>query len=87
MELRLTKLHEPDRNFIIRVCMLVEDATLYVATSTIEQCEECDADIWVDQAQVTPPPPEGMTIEGEVRMCMRCTAIHAAIDNEDMQWL
>ena len=87
LPVRLTKLHEPDKNYMIRVCMLVVDATEFTATSVIEQCEECGQDIWVDVKQVVPPPPEGMTIEGEVRLCLRCTAIHAAIDDVPQKWL
>ena len=87
MDVKLTYLHEPDKNYMIRVCMLVEEALMWIPTSVIEQCEECGRDIWVDTRQVMPPPPDGMHIDGEVRLCLQCTAIHGMLDDEPMKWI
>ncbi len=84
---KLTWLHDdPSKNYMIRVCMLVQEASLHIPGSVIEQCAECDRDIWVAPNQVVPVP-EDIVIDGEVRLCLACTAIHGALDSEPMKWL
>jgi len=87
MDVKLTYLHEPDKNYMVRVCMLVEEALLTAPGSVIEQCMECDRPIWVAANQPMPDPPEGMHIDGEVRLCLQCTAVHAMLDDEPMKWI
>lgn len=87
LPVRRTELHDPDKNYMIRVCMLVEEALMFTDRSVIEQCGECGRDIWVDTQQVVPPAPDGIRIDGEVRLCLQCTAIHAAIIDGPMTWV
>lgn len=86
MDVRLTFLHDPDKDYMIRVCMTVEQALLHTPHSVMKQCEECDVDVWYDTHQVAPPTPPGFTIEREVILCLNCTAIHAMLDDEPMKW-
>lgn len=82
---RLTKLHDPDRNFLVRCCMTVAAAVIVVPGSVVRQCEECDIDIWYSPNQVLPVMP-GIDIEGEVLLCLPCTMYHQSMD-EDPKWL
>jgi hypothetical protein len=87
MDVKLKYLHDPDKNYMVRVCMLVKDALFHSPNSTIMQCEECGQDVWYDTAQVIPPHPEGIQIDGEVKLCLVCTSIHGMLDDEPMKWI
>jgi hypothetical protein len=86
MELRLQKLHDPKRDFIIRCCMYVEDADYVVVGSVVRQCEECDRDIWYATNQKTPVVP-GVVFEGEVLLCLPCVMMHQSLDPEPPKWV
>jgi len=88
MKIRLTKLHEPGKNYMIRVCMTTAEAITTVPTSVIKNCMECDTPVWYDEAQVVPSPPSDYDVEPEeILLCLTCTAIHGALDDEPMIWL
>lgn len=86
MDVKLTYLHDPDKTYMVRVCILVADAIVTSPGSVIERCAECDRPIWVDKTQFIPEP-DGVVVDGEVWLCLACTAIHAMINDEPMQWL
>lgn len=86
MDVRLTFLHDDGKDYMIRVCMGLDEALITVPGSVVRQCEECDKDVWYDTRQTAPVPPEGVTIEREVVLCLNCTAIHAVLDKEPMKW-
>jgi hypothetical protein len=86
--MRLTKLHDPSKTYLVRVCMTLEDAIWVSRYSVVRNCMECDAPIWYDTAQSMPAPPEGMNVEPEeILLCLTCTALHGSLDKEPMIWL
>jgi hypothetical protein len=86
MQLRLTKLHEEGRDFLVRVCMYVEDASWVVEGSVVRQCEECGRDVWYHEPQAIPVV-LGTTIEAEVILCLPCMVLHQALDAEPPKWI
>jgi hypothetical protein len=84
--LRLMKLHEEGREFLIRCCMFVGDGDFVTVGSVVRQCEECGRDVWYATNQVAPIVP-GKVFEGEVLLCLPCVLLHQAFDNEDPQWI
>lgn len=89
LPVRLTEIHDPDKNFLIRVCMLVEDASpgSVVAGSVVKQCQECHANVWYATQQVIPEVPDGVVVDGEIVLCMPCTLLHQIIQAEPPKWL
>lgn len=87
MEVRLKHLHDEGSNYMVRVCMFVDDSTEFVAEgSVVRQCEECDRDIWYATRQ-KPPVILGQTVDGEVVLCLPCTMLHQSLDDEPAQWI
>lgn len=86
MELKLKHIHDEGRDFIIRVCMNVEDADRLVPGSIVRQCEECGRDVWFDANQERPIVP-GVTFEAEVVLCLHCTALHQLYDSNPVLWV
>lgn len=86
MELRLKHIHDKGRDFIIRVCMYVEDADFVTEGSVVRQCGECDRDVWYATNQAVPVVP-GLVFEGEVLLCLPCTMLHQAMDVEPTKWV
>jgi hypothetical protein len=88
MDVKLKHLHEEGGDdYIIRVCMSVADALAdtVVDDSIIRQCDECGVDVWFHTKQQVPVV-LGKVFAGEVLLCMSCTVMHAALDNEPMKW-
>jgi len=86
MEMKLDYLHDPDRHFIVRLCMDVDEAKVVVPGSVVKDCEECDTAVWYDPAQEIPEPEdEDLDIEREVILCMRCGYLHMSLE-EGVEW-
>jgi hypothetical protein len=79
MELRLTFLHDPDKDFAVRICMPVRRGTLVVTGSVQKPCEECEQMVWYNTEQVLP---EEALLLPEVVLCMRCATLHMEMDDE-----
>jgi hypothetical protein len=77
-----------DRNYRIRLCMLVIDADpqWVVPGSKINLCDSCDEPIWVNEAQTIPDLPEGMPLHGDVSVCKHCAAKINERATEGVEW-
>lgn len=85
MSIRLTHIHDPEKNYLIRMCMSVEDLAKPYVPSTVKQCAECGCDVWYSEVQVVPVP-EGVVIDGEVVLCTGCTLLHQAYQEGPINW-
>jgi hypothetical protein len=86
VDLKLKHIHEEGRDFIVRVCMNVEDVDAVVLGSIVRQCDECGRSVWFDVNQIPPVVP-GVTIEGEVALCVACTVLHTLYDGTPPNWV
>ena len=85
MDVRLKFLHEDGKDYLIRICMTVDEANYVSPRSVIRQCEECDTKVWYDTQQKIPTIPDKV-LEREVILCITCAAIHGMIGDEPMKW-
>lgn len=88
IEVRLTQIHDPEKNFLIRVCMLTTDTAPGSVTpdSVVRQCAECDAKVWFATKQAIPVV-EGTRIDGEILLCLPCTLLHQMIEDHPPKWI
>lgn len=89
---RLTHLHDPARNFLVRVCATVEEdespgfgVIVPVHGSVRRACEECDAVVWYDPSQPVPVV-EDVEFEAEVLLCIGCALLHQSLDDGPIKW-
>jgi hypothetical protein len=65
-------IHDEGKNYMIRLCMLVDDAEFIIEGSKIHACDGCEALIWVKEDQVLPELPEGVELSGHLSLCPSC---------------
>lgn len=61
---------DDDRNYRIRLCMLVSEADLVMKDSKVYPCDSCDRPIWVHEAMTVPD--ADVEIHGDVKVCNQC---------------
>lgn len=86
MDYKLQHIHDPDKNFRVRVCMLVSGVPYPFPGSIQVPCDECEQPIWLDPNQKLPEPEPGTVIHGDVNLCFSCFRFHASIDDEPVTW-
>ena len=77
-------------NYRIRLCILLDENPLAGLSngSKVHPCDSCERPIWVHEAQVMPPMPEGMELTGDVSVCGPCMAhIHARAKEDEVTWI
>jgi hypothetical protein len=80
--------YQQDRNYRIRLCMLVSEAISVVPGSKIDVCDSCDEPIWVSGTQDMPDLPDGMELHGDVSVCKNCArTIHQTAHENEVDWL
>ena len=84
---RLQEIHDPDKNYRIRGCMLVAQVPTPVPGSIKVECAECDRPIWMNPNQKIPDMPEGTANDGDINLCIDCLRFHIAIDQGEPQWI
>lgn len=73
---------------IVRVCGLVSETEVVLGESVIRACDECDAPIWYDTAQVGPPHPKtGMPVKETHCLCPPCFLVHLMREENPAEWL
>lgn len=87
--IKLTKLHDPDQYWIVRICVTVAECAEPLSSSVVRECDECGVPVWYDTAQVVPWPlsDEGKEPDGEVLLCLACTMIHMMVSKEPPKWI
>ena len=84
--IKLTKIHEPDQTWIVRLCMSVDDVAEPVEGSVRRPCDECGRLVWYDVNQPIPEVP-GVTFDGEVAICTACFVVHEAYGREPAKFV
>lgn len=83
MPLKLSYIHDPDKNYRVRLCMRVADSILHTESSVKDSCDECDEAVWVDMDQPVPDLPDGLVCDGDIKMCFQCFAVHSVLSKKD----
>jgi hypothetical protein len=73
------ELLDPDRDFAIRICMLVSEVSDPVSNSIEKPCAECEQPVWYHADQPIPVVP-GVTFEAEFSFCLACASVYTALD-------
>jgi hypothetical protein len=66
--------YDEDKNYRIRLCMLLTEAIAVAPGSKINPCDSCGELVWVNETQEIPPLPEGMVLSGDVSVCRNCAS-------------
>jgi hypothetical protein len=64
--------YDDDKLYLLRLCMLVEEAVAVSYGSKIHPCDGCEELIWVNETQEIPPLPDGMVANGSLSVCRNC---------------
>lgn len=83
---QLDFLNEPDKEYAVRVCALVEEVGDPVPGSVHKSCEGCERDVWYNARQIVPPA-RGVTFEREVVVCIGCALLLMAQQDEPIKWI
>jgi hypothetical protein len=82
-------LHDESRNYRIRMCIKVAENPVvgFITGSKVHLCDSCADPIWVDEKQALPDPPEGIVIDGDIKVCMDCLLISQRDDDQPVSWI
>lgn len=87
MKVKLQYLHDdPEKNYRIRCCVPVRLAAVAVPGSIQVPCDECGDQVWLDPNMPLPNPDNEM-IDGDVNLCISCTALHSMLSNQPVKWI